>query len=59
MSFTIVALVGKFKKAIIDYTLLWVMIVKCIVTLYLVHLVQNKASGFEQVDPKELSDLIP
>ena len=54
VSLTIGALVGKFKKILIDYTLVWVLTVKCVTTLYLVHLVENKASGFEQIDPKEI-----
>ena len=59
MSLTIVILVGRFKKVLIDYALVFLLIIKCIGTLYLVHLVKNKVSGFEQIDAKELIDQIP
>ena len=59
VSFTIICAISKFKKSLIDYTLVWILTLRCIETFILLHLVQNKAAGFELIDLKELSDAIP
>ena len=59
MSLTIVILVGRFKKVLIDYALVFILTIKCMSTLYLVHLIKNKASGFEEIDAKIVCDHIP
>ena len=41
VSLTIICLIGKFKKAILDYTLVLILTVRCIETFILMHLVRN------------------
>ena len=59
VSLTIILIVSKFKKALINYILVLLLTVRCIETFALLHLVQNKADGFELIDLKELPDAIP
>ena len=59
VSLTIICLVGKFKKAILDYALVLLLTVRVIEKFILLHLVQNKVAGFELIDLKELSNSIP
>ena len=59
VSVSIISLIGKFRKAFLDYSLVLLLTVRCISTFIILHLVQNKVSGFELVDLKDLSIAIP
>ena len=41
VSLTIICLISKFKKALLDYTLVLILTVRCIETFILMHLAQN------------------
>lgn len=57
-SFTIVALVSKIRLSFIDYTSLFIIIVRIIETFLILHLIEQHSPGFTLIDKKELSDSI-
>ena len=59
VSVSIICLIGKFRKAFLDYALVFMLTVRCISTFIILHLIQNKVSGFELIDLKDLSIAIP
>ena len=59
MVLTILCLVAKFKRAIVDYTLVLLLTVRCITAFVLLRLLQDRATGFEQIDLKEQTHAIP
>ena len=56
---TIICLVAKFKRAILDYALVLLLTVRCISAFVILRKVQNGVTGFEKVDLKEQTHAIP
>ena len=59
VSLSIICLIAKFKRAIVDYTLVLLLTVRYISTFVLLHQLQDGVTGFEQIDLKEQTHAIP
>ena len=54
----IICLAMRCKLASADYSVIFLVAVRCICTFLIVHLQQSKASGFAEVDLKELNEYV-
>ena len=59
VTLTIICLVAKFKRAIVDYALVLLLSVRCISTFVLIHQLQDGVTGFEKINLKEQTHAIP
>ena len=59
VALTIITLVAKFKRAIVDYTLVLLLTVRCISAFFLLRQLQDGNPNFEQIDLKEQTNAIP
>ncbi len=59
LSISIIAILSKFKLAVIDYTTLFVVSIRIISTFLVLNQVESKMPGFDLIDKKELNFTIP
>ena len=58
-SLSLHCLLMKINVAFAEYTILFIVGVRCIETFLVMHLIDQKTPGFELIDRKELVDAIP